>query len=66
LPPSGEVLGTTRLTIGDVEQQVPQLAVKHITVWEWDRMRAGTWPYSGYAYATYPFAWGYRPNYGHR
>jgi outer membrane lipoprotein len=58
----GEVLGTTTVTIDDVQEQVPQLALKHLTVWDWDRVNSGYIPYSGY---NYPYAWGYRSYYGH-
>ena len=58
----GEVLGMTTIQIDEVRQQVPQLAVKHITVWDWDRMSSGYRPYGGYGY---PHAWGYRGYYGH-
>lgn len=58
----GEVVGTSKVTIGEVEQQVPKLAVKHMTVWDWDRVRGGYAPYYGYRY---PYAWGYRGYYGY-
>ncbi len=58
----GEVLGTTTITIDKVPQQVPQLALKHVTVWDWDRVKAGYWPYAGYRY---PSGWGYRHYYGY-
>ena len=58
----GEVLGMTTVQIDEVQQQVPQLAVKHITVWDWDRMSSGYRPYGGYGY---PDACGYRGYYGH-
>lgn len=58
----GEVLGMTTIQIDDVQQQVPQLAIKHITVWDWDRMNSGYGPYRGYGY---PHAWGYRGYYGY-
>jgi outer membrane lipoprotein len=58
----GEVLGTTTVTIDDVQEQVPQLALKHLTVWDWDRVNSGYGPYSGY---NYPYGWGYRSYYGH-
>jgi outer membrane lipoprotein len=53
----GEVLGTTTVKIDQVEQQVPKLAIKHITVWDRDQLR----PYYGYRA---PYAWGYGPYYG--
>lgn len=53
----GEVLGTTTIKIGEVEQQVPELEIKHVTVWDRDRLR----PYYGYRA---PYAWGYGPYYG--
>lgn len=60
----GEVLGTTTVQIDEVQQQVPQLAVKHITVWDWDRVKGGYGPYAGYGY---PYGWGagYRGYYGY-
>lgn len=58
----GEVLGMTTIQIDDVKEQVPQLAVKHLTVWDWDRMNSGYRPYGGYGY---PHAWGYRGYYGY-
>ncbi|BFU90608.1 MAG: putative Outer membrane lipoprotein, Slp family [Nitrospira sp.] len=58
----GEVLGSTTIKIDDVQQQVPELAVKHITIWDWDHMNAGYGPYYGYGY---PYAWGYRGYYGY-
>ena len=57
----GEVVGSTAVKIGEVENQVPQLIVKHITVWDRDQLRAYS-PYSGY-YA--PYGWGYRGYYGY-
>lgn len=57
----GEVLGTITIQIGDVKQQVPELAVKHITVWDWDHMKGGYGRYYGYGD---PFPWGYRGYYG--
>jgi outer membrane lipoprotein len=47
----GEVVGATTIRVDEVEMQVPQLTVKHITVWEQPR-----YPYSGYRM---PYAWGY-------
>ena len=58
----GEVLGTTSIKIDEIQQEVPQLAVKHVTVWDWDRVKAGYSPYVGYGY---PYAWGYRGYYGY-
>lgn len=58
----GEVLGMTTVQIDDVQQQVPELAVKHITVWDWDRMKSGYGPHAGYGY---PYGWGYRAYYGY-
>lgn len=58
----GEVLGSTTIQIDEAQQQVPQLALKHVTVWDWDRVQNGYVPYSGYAY---PFGWGYRGYYGY-
>lgn len=50
----GEVLGKTTIQIDEAQQQVPQLALKHVTVWDWDRVRSGYAPYGGYGY---PRAW---------
>mgnify|MGYP001162884656 CR=1 FL=1 len=58
----GEVLGTTTIQIDETQQQVPQLALKHVTVWDWDRVKSGYRPYYGYAY---PYSWGYRGYYGY-
>lgn len=52
----GEVLGTTTIQIDETQQQVPQLALKHVTVWDWDRVKSGYTPYAGYGY---PYGWGY-------
>ncbi len=57
----GEVAGSTTVKIDEIEKQVPQLKVKHITVWEQDNRRA-FYPYRGY-YA--PYGWGYGPYYGY-
>jgi outer membrane lipoprotein len=58
----GEVLGTIPVQIDQVQQQVPQLTLEHVTVWDWDRGRAGYWPHNGYAY---PYRWGYWGYYGY-
>lgn len=58
----GEVLGMATIRIDEVQQQVPQLAIKHITVWDWDRVKGGYGPSYGYGY---PYAWGYRGYYGY-
>lgn len=58
----GEVLDTTIITIDEVQEQVPQLALKHLTVWDWDRVKSGYVPYYGYGY---PYGWGYRGYYGY-
>ncbi len=60
----GEVLGATTIQMDEVQQQVPQLAMKHVTVWDWDRVKGGYAPYGGYGY---PRAWGgaYGGYYGH-
>lgn len=58
----GEVLGTTTIQIDEAKQQVPQLALKHVTVWDWDRVKGGYAPYVGYGY---PYGWGYRGYYGY-
>ncbi len=58
----GEVVGSTTITIDEAQQQVPQLALKHVTVWNWDRVKGGYAPYAGYGY---PYGWGYRGYYGH-
>ncbi|ALA59123.1 Slp family lipoprotein [Nitrospira moscoviensis] len=56
----GEVMGTTTVKIDQVQQPVPELAIKHITVW--DRDNRGYWPYYGY-YP--PYRWGYGGYYGY-
>ncbi len=58
----GEVLGTITITIDEMQEQVPQLVLKHLTVWDWDRVKSGFVPYSGYGY---PYGWGYRGYYGY-
>ncbi|MGE0468351.1 MAG: putative Outer membrane lipoprotein, Slp family [Candidatus Nitrospira kreftii] len=58
----GEVAGSTTITIDEAQQQVPQLALKHVTVWDWDRVKGGYAPYYGYGY---PYGWGYRGYYGY-
>lgn len=57
----GEVAGATTVQIDEIEKQVPQLKVKHITVWDRDNLRAYS-PYHGY-YA--PYGYGYRGYYGY-
>jgi outer membrane lipoprotein len=59
----GDVVGSTTITIDEEQQQVPQLALKHVTVWDWDRVKSGYTPYYGYGY---PYGWGggYRGYYG--
>jgi outer membrane lipoprotein len=52
----GEVLGSTTVQIDDIQQQVPRLAIKHITVWD------GYQPYYGYKG---PYDWGNRGYYGY-
>ncbi len=59
----GKVLGSATVTIDDVQLQVPQLALKHVTVWDWDRVQSGYQPSAGYAY---PYGWGYGGFYGSR
>jgi outer membrane lipoprotein len=58
----GEVMGSTILTIDGEQQQVPHLSLKHVTVWDWDRMGGGYAPYAGFGY---PNAWGYGAHGGH-
>lgn len=54
----GEVVGMTTIKIDDVQQQVPELAVKNITVWDWDQRNSGHGPYYSYAYRYgYPYFW---------
>jgi outer membrane lipoprotein len=53
----GEVVGTATVKIDEIEERVPKLALKHVTVWDKDRLR----PYYGYRS---PYAWGYGPYYG--
>jgi outer membrane lipoprotein len=57
----GEVVGSTTIKVDEAEMQVPQLAVKHVTVWDRDRLRP-YYPYYGYRA---PYAWGYRGYYGY-
>ena len=57
----GEVVGSTTVKIDEIEKQVPELKVKHITVWDRDNLKAYA-PYHGY-YA--PDGWGYRGYYGY-
>ena len=54
----GEVVGTDTVKIDQIKQEVPKLRVKHVTVWERDRVR----PYYGYRS---PYAWGYGGYYGY-
>ncbi|MBX3300580.1 MAG: Slp family lipoprotein [Nitrospira sp.] len=58
----GEVLGTTTIQIDEAQQQVPQLALKHVTVWDWDQVKGGYNPYYGYGH---PYGWGYGSYYGY-
>jgi outer membrane lipoprotein len=51
----GEVLGTTTVKEKDKMQQVPLLALEHVTVWESDRVNARYWPYCGLGD---PHTWG--------
>jgi outer membrane lipoprotein len=54
----GEVLGMTTIKIDDVQQQVPELAVKNITIWNWDHRNSGYGPSYSYAYRYgYPYFW---------
>ena len=54
----GEVLGMTTIKIDDVQQQVPELAVKNITIWNWDHRNSGNGPSYRYAYRYgYPYFW---------
>ena len=54
----GEVLGMTTIKIGDVQQQVPELAVNNITIWNWDHRNSGNGPSYRYAYRYgYPYFW---------
>jgi outer membrane lipoprotein len=57
----GEVVGSTMVKIDEIEKRVPQLNVKHITVWDRDNLRA-YYPYHGY---NAPYGWGYRGYYGY-
>jgi outer membrane lipoprotein len=57
----GEVLGTTTIQIDEAQQEVPELALKHVTVWDWDRATGGYNPYYGYGH---PYGWGYGSYYG--
>jgi outer membrane lipoprotein len=53
----GEVVGTDTVKIDQSKEEVPKFLVKHLTVWDRDRVR----PYYGY-YS--PYAWGYGRYYG--
>ncbi len=57
----GEVIGATSTKIDEVEQQVPELSLKHVTVWD-QGFQGAYRPYAGY-YP--PYAWGYGPRYGY-
>jgi len=57
----GEVMGSTTVKIDEVEKQVPELKVKHITLWDRDDRRE-YYPHHGY-YA--PYGYGYRGYYGY-
>ncbi|MER3423049.1 MAG: hypothetical protein C4293_07275 [Nitrospiraceae bacterium] len=54
----GAITGTETIKVGEAEISVPSLEIKHLTVWESERVR----PYVGY-YP--PYYWGYRPYYGY-
>lgn len=54
----GEVVGMDTVKIDQVTQGVPKLRIKHVTVWDRDRLR----PYYGYRS---PYAWGYGGYYGY-
>jgi outer membrane lipoprotein len=54
----GEVVGTDTVKIDQVKEEVPKLRIKHVTVWDRDRIR----PYYGYRS---PYAWGYGRYYGY-
>jgi len=58
----GEVIGSTTTNIDEVQATVPELALKHVTVWDRDRLHNRYRPYAGY-YP--PYAWGYGPRYGY-
>lgn len=54
----GEVMGSVTVKIDEVEMQVPQLAVKHITVWDRDRIRpSGPYAWGSRGYYGYPYFW---------
>lgn len=54
----GEVVGTDTVKIDQSQEEVPRFLVKHLTVWDRDRVR----PYYGYHS---PYAWGYGRYYGY-
>ncbi|MGH7233551.1 MAG: Slp family lipoprotein [Nitrospiraceae bacterium] len=59
----GEVVGKTRITIGETEQEVPRLRIADLTVWDkerWERDYTYYRPYWGY-----PYWWGYPYRYGY-
>lgn len=59
----GEVVGQATIKIDESEQQVPQLRIADITVWDqqrWERDYAHYRPYGGYPYwGAYPYRYGY-------
>jgi outer membrane lipoprotein len=54
----GEVMGSDRIRIDEVKDEVPTLRVKHVTVWDRDRSH----PSYGYLY---PYTYGYSGYYGY-
>ena len=59
----GEVVGQTRIKIGETEQEVPKVRIADLTVWDkerWERDYMYYRPYWGY-----PYWWGYPYRYGY-
>lgn len=54
----GEVMGSDRIKIDAVKDEVPTLRLKHVTVWDQDRLH----PSYGYLY---PYTYGYAGYYGY-
>jgi outer membrane lipoprotein len=56
----GEVLGQTKVKIGEAEQEVPTLRIVDLTVWDKDRWERDYAYYRPYGYwGAYPYRYGY-------
>jgi starvation-inducible outer membrane lipoprotein len=56
----GEVLGQTKVKIGEAEQEVPTLRIVDLTVWDKDRWERDYTYYRPYGYwGAYPYRYGY-------